>query len=410
MSSTEKLSRSDLYELVWTKPMRQLAAEFGLSDVALAKTCRRMNVPRPGRGYWARVAAKQRVKRPPLPHAAPRGYEWFVAERNPTPSLVAVRRASRPRVKSPEVMVARTLENAHDAVIALAKWLRKAEVDGCERLLVPGRRTPTFAVTVAHHRRALLILDALFKACEERNMTVLSKRVVDEGKGDPETTPVHFALAITTGELHVECAVTELLESTPIEPRRETAKDGMSPLARLTYPRMKRRQRASGRLRIEIDGISSWSDGQQPVEQRLGRIVAALQTEPEARCIRAEEVAREQAEAERLQKEQAAEAERKRQEREAERRRIREAEAHEKYRRSLERDLHRAARAWKRSNEIRAFLEAVEEVVPVSDRGEGFRVWLEWADAYAVALDPLSAPHTIARDLDPTAAQLGLDE
>ena len=44
------LSRDDLYELVWSKPMRDLAKDFGISDVGLAKRCRRLGIPVPGRG------------------------------------------------------------------------------------------------------------------------------------------------------------------------------------------------------------------------------------------------------------------------------------------------------------------------------------------------------------------------
>jgi hypothetical protein len=61
------LSREDLYELVWSKPMRELAKDFGISDVALAKRCRRLSVPVPGRGYWARLDAGQQPYRPQLP-------------------------------------------------------------------------------------------------------------------------------------------------------------------------------------------------------------------------------------------------------------------------------------------------------------------------------------------------------
>ena len=45
------LSREELCEQVWSAPMRTLAQRFGLSDVGLAKTCKRMRVPVPGRGY-----------------------------------------------------------------------------------------------------------------------------------------------------------------------------------------------------------------------------------------------------------------------------------------------------------------------------------------------------------------------
>jgi hypothetical protein len=51
------LSRQDLYELAWSKPMVELAQDFGISDVALAKRLRKLGIPVPGRGYWARIDA-----------------------------------------------------------------------------------------------------------------------------------------------------------------------------------------------------------------------------------------------------------------------------------------------------------------------------------------------------------------
>jgi hypothetical protein len=60
-------SRETLHELVWTAPATEIPEQLGVSDVALAKLCRRAAVPRPGRGYWARVEAGQCVARTPLP-------------------------------------------------------------------------------------------------------------------------------------------------------------------------------------------------------------------------------------------------------------------------------------------------------------------------------------------------------
>ena len=68
------LSREDLYELVWSKPMRELAKDFRISDVALAKRCRKLGIPLPGRGYWARVDAGQAPYMPKLPEREP---QWF---------------------------------------------------------------------------------------------------------------------------------------------------------------------------------------------------------------------------------------------------------------------------------------------------------------------------------------------
>ncbi len=62
-----QFTRSEFYELVWSKPMTHLAKEFGLSDVALHKICRKHDVPNPPLGWWAKHAAGQKVKRTPLP-------------------------------------------------------------------------------------------------------------------------------------------------------------------------------------------------------------------------------------------------------------------------------------------------------------------------------------------------------
>ena len=65
------LTRDALYEEAWKTPMSRLAVEIGISDVALAKICRKLDVPIPGRGHWARVANGQKIKRPKLPKARP---------------------------------------------------------------------------------------------------------------------------------------------------------------------------------------------------------------------------------------------------------------------------------------------------------------------------------------------------
>lgn len=49
-----QLTRTELYELVWSEPMTKLAKRFGISDVGLAKACRRAGIPVPERGYWAK--------------------------------------------------------------------------------------------------------------------------------------------------------------------------------------------------------------------------------------------------------------------------------------------------------------------------------------------------------------------
>ena len=65
-----KFTRLELYQLVWSEPLRKLAPRFGISDVAIAKHCRRSNIPLPGVGYWAKKEAEKKVIQPAFP---PRG-------------------------------------------------------------------------------------------------------------------------------------------------------------------------------------------------------------------------------------------------------------------------------------------------------------------------------------------------
>lgn len=60
------ITREELFALIWEKPTQEVAKDFGVSDVAIAKLCTRLQVPKPPRGYWARVKSGQTPRRPPL--------------------------------------------------------------------------------------------------------------------------------------------------------------------------------------------------------------------------------------------------------------------------------------------------------------------------------------------------------
>jgi hypothetical protein len=52
-----RYNREEIYKAIWLEPIQHVAKKYNLSDVGLAKVCRRLNIPRPGRGYWAIKAA-----------------------------------------------------------------------------------------------------------------------------------------------------------------------------------------------------------------------------------------------------------------------------------------------------------------------------------------------------------------
>jgi len=63
----QSFTRREFYDLVWSKPIIRLAEEFGLSDVALHKICRKHHIPNPPAGWWAKKAAGKKVQQLPLP-------------------------------------------------------------------------------------------------------------------------------------------------------------------------------------------------------------------------------------------------------------------------------------------------------------------------------------------------------
>jgi hypothetical protein len=61
MSPSIKITRQELYNLVWSNPVVKVAKDFGISDVAVGKICKKLNIPKPGLGYWAKKQAGEGV-------------------------------------------------------------------------------------------------------------------------------------------------------------------------------------------------------------------------------------------------------------------------------------------------------------------------------------------------------------
>lgn len=62
-----RLTREELYSLVWAKPVTEVGTDFQLSGRAVAKICARKQVPVPPRGYWAKRSAGKVAPKPLLP-------------------------------------------------------------------------------------------------------------------------------------------------------------------------------------------------------------------------------------------------------------------------------------------------------------------------------------------------------
>jgi hypothetical protein len=391
------IGRQELYERVWATPMRTLAAEFGVSDVGLAKACERHRIPCPPRGYWAKKQHGKPTRRltlPPCPDPAlqtvtihppaPKPPEAS----NPTeppldPDLAAVLESVR---KLPELQVASTLRHPHPLVEAVRTRFQGATPDP-QNLVRPvwdGTPTMTVAVGATSVPRALRFLDALVKSIERVGGQVQVKKVT-HGRGR-ETE------AVFCGE-GVPLRLRERYRQVAIPPDKQ--------------PKGLWGSRVEYVLTGEfiLDAGPSYSDqyGKDgktagPIEGRLNLILTRLvEAVGKARAVRRKQEAdrRRWEEQERLRREQV---ERER----AERARVEKLLAE--------------AEAWRRANDLRAYIAAVEEQAsdrePPTDASPELARWLTWARELADRLDPVSStldrllgdPQTHSANVVPHAA------
>ena len=211
-----EFTREELYELVWSKPMRKLAAELGVSDVGLAKACRRHDIPRPARGYWAKRAAGRRVSQQPLPPRAP-GCSDDVVIGRPTywghqdvdwdapipelPTFTESLGALRARLLEQARMLRspKTLSNPHVQISRLIEDEKaRQEKISTERYVFSWDR-PRFDSPIG--RRKLRVLNALFSGLSSFNCTPAVR-----GRDELE-------LSIKVGEQYVAFELTEIGKS-----------------------------------------------------------------------------------------------------------------------------------------------------------------------------------------------------
>ena len=62
-----EITRQEVYELIWKKPISKLAEEWGIPEQKLRAYCNQQNIPTPSSGYWSKLKFGKSVEIPPLP-------------------------------------------------------------------------------------------------------------------------------------------------------------------------------------------------------------------------------------------------------------------------------------------------------------------------------------------------------
>ena len=172
MNGIIKISRKELYGQVWTEPVTQLSMRYGFSDVWLAKICRKYDIPRPPRGYWARIKSGQKVPRTPLPqrkddpiidiHVKPPDAKIIAPKKE-----VTYRRPSMPEIVVPEV-----LKGPHHFVEISSTILSACQSDDAGILISLDDHCLDIKVSRESLPRAMRIMDALLKSLVIMNIEV----------------------------------------------------------------------------------------------------------------------------------------------------------------------------------------------------------------------------------------------
>lgn len=273
---TEKtLTREELYELVWSTPMRTLAPQLHLSDVGLAKLCRRHAIPLPERGFWAKKEHGKAVTQPALPPVTdgrlntirlyiPEGSTQEIAAED-DPEVVAW--TEREHEQEHRIAVSEEIRSYHPLTSATKRWFEQQR----KTFEYPAKpeqidHLHTVNVTKDAERRVLRLYDALLRACEKRGWTV---RTVTR---DRDTTTTFHVLAEA-----VRVFIEERLERKPHE---LTAKEQKAVAERRAYRIPKYDYFGTGVLKVTIDEYGAKQTfvdrTDRPLEAQLNDVMIAL--------------------------------------------------------------------------------------------------------------------------------------
>ena len=370
---TTRYERAKLYEEVWAEAVTIVAKGYGVSDVALRKICKQLAVPLPPLGYWAKIAAGRKPPTPPLPKYSGEAEivrQHYVSDVpvEPDPEHLVARREFEARPEN-RIAVSETLDAPHPLVAATERAFRKPKQRDLRDLPTTERRALDISVSEASLPRALRIMDALVKALDARGMPL---RVTElDGKRRCCVTLQGQALTVRL----IENMLRTEREPTAKE-REEIKKYGRTYLPdRFSY-------QPTGMLKLGI--IGNYHD-------ELQKVVADGKHQRVEQCLN-EFVVKLEAEAVRRKRElEHREREHRRWEEQARLRRERE----EKRQKETERlkALEEETRNWKRAEDIRAYVAAIEaktvREAGTIDGDSELGQWIVWARHKADWLDPI---------------------
>ena len=371
--------RETLYQEVWNVPVTEVAKRYKVSDVAIHKVCKSLNIPTPPPGYWTKLRAGRPVKKTPLPpggESKKMGMQtgtWISNHNNemsfPLKFLPEEERQVVLNVAA-QILLPQENDRMRPEIIAhrkkIAEWNKQKHQQ--EREFGTGwnrRRNPdsvpsfTEGISEEQQSRVFRLIDALAKA-----MIPLGWELTDDLKFSTGQDSVTLMFSESTDKVLHTPTKEENLKLLQYEEERKKYSWASKPQIRkwdAVY---------NGHLSVSINGSKTFRDCRSYVlEDRLGDMMLAIYEEAD----RVKHARLEREEAERQRREQ----ERKRE------------EQRKLYNEEVDRTLAlvNCAEDYDVACRIRSYISAMEKAHPEQNLSE----WATWARAKADWYDPTIA-------------------
>lgn len=167
--ATRRVTREELYRMVWQQPLSRLAIDFGISGGSLASTCKRLNVPYPPPGYWAKKEAGKQVTTldlDPRKDGIPEAVEIHPDAPRPAVSSTAKEAAAIIAARVGSLAIPDSLDNLHPHVRAWiadhGKRRKEREIENRQRRRDFLGKPPTIPDLTERDRYRFRVTSALF--------------------------------------------------------------------------------------------------------------------------------------------------------------------------------------------------------------------------------------------------------
>jgi hypothetical protein len=368
-------TRQELFDLVWSAPTRTVAKQLGISDVGLAKACRRSDLLLPPRGYWAKLAAGKQVRKPHLPPRGPGMSDRIVLGQSrwnwgsepvdlstpdtpiPTFSETLDDLARRLRQQIGRVQRTHDLQAAHPRIL---KLLEADEQRRARQREAPYLTSEAPVFETPFEQRRLRLLNSLLRSLDRVGVSVSIDGL------EARTLIAHVA---------------DYSVSFTLDAASKAGAHGNPQKGRLGLLRCQLMSLCGG-----TEPIESWADTEeQRLETRLADIVVAIVVHGERVCRGSAYLYREWV----IKRKAELVAEQRR--KEEERQRL-ERERLERLEKARVARLLSQARALKEAQEIRAYVAAVQDLQPTLENPLNqteLQHWVAWSLSQANRIDPV---------------------